>query len=57
MTVEAVYSEPMSNSGYTRVMIYMGLSLTTYETAPGYRSCRHNRLRGLVAPSYLDRSL
>ena len=52
-----MYVEPMCMSGHTRVMIFMGMALTTYDVTPGYRSVRHNQLRGLAVPAFLDRSL
>ena len=57
LTVDMMYIEPMCMSGHTRVMIFMGVALTTYDVTPGYRSARHNQLRGLAVPAFLDRSL
>ena len=57
LTIQAIYMEPMAHSGYTRVMIYLGLALTTYDQTPGFRSARHNRVRTMAAPAFLDRSL
>ena len=57
MTIQMVYIEPMCHSGYTRVMIFLGLSLTNYDVAPGFRSRRHNQLRGMAMPNFLDRSM
>lgn len=57
LTVSAIYAEPMTHNGFTRIMIYLGLALSTYDTAPGFRSGRQNFSRDMKAPNYLDRSL
>ena len=57
MTIQMVYVEPMCHSGYTRVMIFLGLALSTYDVTPGFRSQRHNQLQGMAIPSFMDRSM